>query len=578
MIPLVSLLITQSALASLCKTVLQNTEVSVRDCGGLKVVRLRGEPEIRARSMGRLLRGTLSGEVVDYFSEKVTALSKREIGMFSGAFALVYNQLIRLFHRATPKHLAEEIDGMAQGMGVDPIVLRRGLSLPDTGVLLQGLGSFPYLGFLPAPGCTSVASPTSEGGFVYGRNLDFAGVGTFDRHPMLLSIEPNPNSGELRHIVLGADGLLFGGITGVNEAGITFAIHQNFSRDVGVFGVPMILIGELILRSARSLDEAEKILRLHRPASLWTFVMNDLNTGQSLTVEASQKVFLARRSEGMAFAQTNHLMHEESRVFENADFGILDNSRFRMRRAFQMLEESSVRDPSLIARVLSEQADKQGKFSAYHDILKGETIQTAIFEREPGKKQMLYLSVDEAPTSSGRYAAIPLQQFWQKENSEDLEIKIVDLALTPKEKRVNQREIARAFHAYFDRQEPLEAAAILESHPTLNAALFRSLAFYQAERFQEAIQLAQSALHEPRFLAEPMHIHQSLENIRLASFLRLGRLEEARNLAQKLLDQGPIKNPLKKLCDHVVRGEKPPRWMLNLTFHFFSGDLSGRKD
>jgi|GEM_PF-7118400 len=571
-------LITQSAFAAPCQTLTKQPDRSVFDCAGLKVVRLSGTPVSRARAMGELLRGPLSDETVHYFTHQVAELAEQKGGIFGSLATLLYNQVVRLFHRTTPRFLAEEIDSMALGMGIDPIVLRRGLSLPDTAAFVRGLGSIPALEFLPAPGCTSIAATSGNGTFLYGRNLDFAGVGKFDRHPMLLSIEPEAGSTELRHLVIGSDGLLFGGITGVNEAGITFAIHQHFSRDAGLLGVPMILIGELVLRGARSLDEAEAIVKIHRPAGVWSFVMNDLNSGETLTIEASQRVFLPTRSKGKPFAQSNHAQFEESRAFENADPGLLENSRFRLKKSLELLESNPAPDAAALARVLSYQADPNGYLAAYHDVLKGLTLQTAIFEAAPGKKKMLYLSIGEAPASSGAYAAISFEDFWQSGGQELSSIELAELSGTPPGKRLRQREIANAYHTYFDLHRPLDAAAILESHPTLDAALFRSLANYQSRRYPEALQLAEQALHNPRFTAEPLLIRQSVETVRLASFLRQERMTEARNLAQALLEQGPVKNQLRRLCNYVLQGRPPPSWMLELTFNFFSGDLNGRKD
>jgi hypothetical protein len=191
---------------------------------------------------------------------------------------------------------------------------------------------------------------------------------------------------------------------------------------------------------------------------------------------------------------------------------------------------------------------------------------------------MLYLSVQEAPSSGGKYVAIPFDHFWNKNEKSAPPVALVDLALTPPEKRLRQREIANAYHTYFDLRRPLDASAILHEHATLDGALFRALASYQAERYQQALGIADQALLDPRFVSEPLHIRQSVETVRLASFLRLGRMSDARNLALKLLDQGPAKNPLRRLCNHVLKSEKPPAWMLKLTFNFFSGDLGGRKD
>lgn len=566
--------LTHSAFAeSPCETLHDEASATVRRCEGVSVVRLSGAPIARAKKMGELLRGPLSPDVVNYFSHKVTSLAEQEAGFAGRLAGLAYNQVVRLLHRAMPTKLAEEVNAMAQGMGIDPIVIRRGLSLPDTGVLLQGLGSLPLLEFLPAAGCSSVAV-RSKAGFLWGRNLDFAGVGTFDRHPMLLSIEPEPGSGELRHLVAGADGLLYGGITGVNEAGIAFAIHQNFSRDVGVYGVPMIMIGELVLRHAHNLDEAEEILRRHRPASIWTFVVADLNRREMMAVESSQRHFLPRRMEGNTFVQTNHNMHEESREWENGDTGVIGNSAHRMKKAFEIVENEKSPGLETVARVLSYQENSHGYFSSYHDILKSETIQSVIFDATG--QWTLYLSADEAPSSGGKYATFPLKAFF--EPGARPEPGLIDLVRTPAEKRVRQREIAQAYHAYFDLRRPLDAAAILEGHPTLNSHLFRALAFYKEGKYQEALAIAESGQRNPRFLAEPAYIHESLATLRLASFLRMGRKEEARQVADLLLAKSLVKGITRRLATLVAAGKAPPAWMLNFNFNFFSGDLGGRKD
>ncbi len=579
--------ITQSASAKSlsCQLVHQDSLSKVRKCHGVNVVQLRGHPLDRAQKMGELLRGPLSSEVVDYFSHKVTGLFREEAGGAGILLGLAYNQMVRLMHREMPTNLAEEVDAMANGLRLDPIILRRGLSLPDTGVLLQGLGSLPFLKFLPAGGCSSVALRGKEGGLLWGRNLDFAGVGTFDRHPMLLSIEPAADTKELRHIVLGADGLLFGGITGVNEAGIAFAVHQNFSKDVSLSGIPMVVIGELVLRKAHNLEEAEEILRAHRPASIWTFVVGDLNQGEMMAVESSPQQFLVRRNDGPLFAQTNHQMHEESRRNENADEGILANSVHRMKKAFEILESEKNPGPATVAKALSYQENKLGYFSSFHDILKAETIQSVIFESRPLEEGSrpegnLYLSVDEAPSSGGKYAQFNLSDFFRAGSfeSEFPSPGLVDLAGTPLDKRVRQRELAQAYHTFFDLRRPLEAAAILESHPTLSSALFRAFALYRSGRYEEALAQAESAARNPRFLTEPAYLLESLEIIRLSALLRLHRKSEAHELAERLLSRSLVKNFTRNLAGMVAKGKDPPSWMLRLNFNFFSGDIGGRKD
>lgn len=570
------LALTHSAYADPCRLVTNERNAAVHDCAGVHVVHLRGTPVERAHRLGELVRaGTLSGDVLRYFTGKVSDIVADGAGWAAGPVDLAYNQLVRLFHRGAPAALAEEIDAMAAAMRVDPIVLRRGLSLPDTGVLIQGLGSYPGLRWLPATGCTSAATPLAGGGFAYGRNLDFAGVGVWDRHPMLLVAEPEPGSKELKHIVIGADGLPFGGITGVNEAGLTFAVHQNYSSDISVFGVPMVMIGELVLRQARSIDEAVEILRKNRPAILWTFVLTDLNRGEAAAVESSSRVFLVRRSDGKAFAQTNHVLHEEARARENASYGILTNSKFRY--DYLLRELPGATGASSLAKLLAYQEDPLGQLSAFHDVLKSETIQTAIFEAHPAQETTLSLSIDPAPASAGRYALFSVPKLLAG-NAPSFELR--DYVQTPPDKRQRQSTIAEAYRRYFDERQFAESAALLASQRTIDAALFRCVAMAAAERFADSLRLADEALRDPRFTAEPAYIRDSLTQVKLVSLFRLHRDEEARALAQTVVEgkERAPKGGLLEIARRIVNRESVPAWRLDLQFDFFSGDLSGRKD
>ncbi len=528
--------------------------------------------------MGKLLKsGVLNPEVIHYFSEKISGTIERHAGWLARPLVFLVDQLVRLFHRGTPGPLSEELDALATGMGIEPMALRRGLSLPDIGVLLQGLGSYSLLRFLPAGGCTSVATKLPGGGFLYGRNLDFAGVGTWDKHPMLLAIDPPAGSDELRHLVIAADGVLFGGITGANEAGLTLAAHMNYTQNAGISGVPLVLIGELVLRQAHTFLEAEEILRNNRPAGPWTFVITNLKNGETMAVESSPSLFLVRWGEDQHFVQTNHNMHLESRERENSSIGVRANSVFRMKKAFEMLE-SAAPSAERIAQILSYQEDPGGQLSSYHDILKGLTIQTALFERRPGQDPLLYLSIDEAPTAGGRFARFSLSGFWKNAPPT---LDIVDLAHTPPAKREQQRAISLAYHRYFDEELPLEASHLLENQPTLDAALFRAVARYQGGQFAESAHEAETALQQIRFVSEPAYIRESLEWVRLAALFNLKHMDEARNLAQEILQNHPkeLNHPgLADLCQAVLNGGKPAAWKLRLAFDFFSGDLSGRKE
>ena len=568
---LLTLLLTRSVLAADCVPQYQSERASLHQCDKLRLLYLRGTGVERAREMGRLIHeGTLSPEIMNYFAGKFREIASASSPMLGAAAELVYNQAVRLLHRNTPREIAEEVDAMAAGMGVDAIDLRRALSLPDSAALTNVLGSFAPFRALPAAGCTSLAVAAPDGGFVYGRNLDFAGTGVWDRHPLLTIVEPTEAGGQ-KHAVFGADGALYGGITGVNEAGLTFAVHQNYTSDGGLSGVPMVFIGELVLRKARSVAEAVEILRATRPAVMWTFVVTNLRTGEAVAVESSPRHFELRQIENGRFVQTNHLMNAPTRETEFVSLGIKMNSIYRMKRAFELLRREA--PLASVAETLGYQEDKGGRLNAYYDILKAHTIQTALLEA--GKDgQRLYLSVDEAPTATGRFAAFDLGKLWQHTATPQFEIR--DFARTPAETRKRQRQISDAFALYFDHHRLTEAAALVAEHGTLDAAYFATVTLTQQDRWQEALHSAEAILGNPRFLAEPAYIRQSIAWIKTAALVRLGKRGEAQAAAESLLGENPENVRLRDFCRMVAEGRTPPAWMMRFSFDFFSGDLHGR--
>lgn len=567
---LLALTISAPALAADCQPVAAREGAHLQRCGNLSVLTLTGKPVDRARNMGSLLGNELSRDVVDYFSLKIFDAAAGAPRAVKPLLALAYNQAVRLFHRATPPRLAEEVDALAAGMGVDSIYLKRAISLPDTAAALNLFGPGP----LPEGGCTSIALKNTDHRFIYGRNLDFAGVGRWDKHPLVTIIRPEAGSDELKHVVFGADGVLFGGITGVNEAGITFAVQQLYTRDSGLAGVPMMLIGEIVLRGARTLKEAEEILRRHRPATLWTFVVTDLKSGEAIAVETSRRHFSARGMSDGSLVQTNHVMNEEVRKDELISLGTKMNSVQRMKTAHRGLD--ALRGNATVdkmAAILAYQADEQGEMVAYRDILKAHTIQTMLFESLNGRPSQVLVSQDQAPAAGGTFVRFGFEALMA---GGPLSFEVVNPTHLSAQKRQRQIETSLAFQAYFDEKNIPKAIGLMAGQRTLDAALFRASAKYQDGFYQDAIHSADEALANPRHRDEPAYIHQSLKWVKLASLLRLEKVAEARTLAALLRDESPENPRLRELAERVAEGRPVPERLLKIAFEFFSGDLGGR--
>jgi hypothetical protein len=336
----------------------------------------------------------------------------------------------------------------------------------------------------------------------------------------------------------------------------------------------MIFIGEEVLRHARTLAEAEEILRRHRPAPYWTFVLTDLKSREAIAIESSRDHFARRKMEGKIFVQTNHLMHPENRELEFISLGTKMNSLFRMEKAFALAEEPGARaNAKAVARILAYQDKASGEMTAYRDILKAHTVQTMLLESRAGE-QHLYVSTGEAPTAAGPYHRFSLRELFREDR--DPKFEAVDLLRTPASVRQRQKEISRSFRAYFDLHRPLEAAGILREHQTLNALLFRSSAHLEVGEPEMALSLTDQGLRDPHFLGEPAYIRQSLEWVKLAALVRMEREAEAKTLAKELLTAKPANPRLRKFAELVAEGRSAPRHLRRPRFEFFSGDLDGR--
>lgn len=548
---------------------LKKDGIEVSKCDTLSVVTLRGNPEERAFHYGAYLRESKRTEVIEYFSQKVSE-SVELPALVRPLFQLAYNQWVRIWHSNTPKFLGEELNSFALGLQLDPIVLKRAISLPDTASMLMGIENQMAV---PSLGCTSVAAENQAGNFFYGRNLDFAGVNLWDKHPTIIRVFPE-NSSEKKHLVIGADGLLFGGITGVNEKGITVAIHQNYTSDRSMEGIPMIYLGEMVLRNAENLDEALEILEKHRPSVLWTMVLTDLTLGQAVAVETSQNRFQVRWMQDEFFVQTNHSMHEQNKAIEAITLGTKLNSIQRMKTAFELLlKNNDQMDEKTIAEILSYQRDPEGYFSAYDDILKAHTIQSILFAPQLEDLGKLYLSAERSPTSGGAYFEFDLNSLFS-ENSPSP--KLLELTKISAEKRQRQLAISQAFHLYFDRKDIPQAIEQLKNHPTLASLLFQASAQYQTKNWNEAILLTERALRDNRYLGEPEYIRQSLQWIQLLSFLSSDRLAEAKKLAATVGNENPLNPRFRDLVQRLNMGKRPNPKDFSVAFEFFSGDLGIR--
>lgn len=231
-------------------------------------------------------------------------------------------------------------------------------------------------------GCSSLiveGKRSATGSPLFGRNLDFNGIGVLQRFNLVVVYRP---TGKHAFASIGFPGL-FGVLSGMNDRGLALALHGVFTARDGSpgfdsEGMPCTLLYRRVLEECSTVEEAEKLLRESRHTTALSVVLCDRRGGAVAEVSPGG-VAVRRGSDGIC-ACTNHF-RAGRRV--PVDFC----PRYAALARSSAVDQLSLAD---IARKLDEV--NQGI----------ETLQTMVFEPRPLR---LHLAVGRCPSS-----ALPLKK------------------------------------------------------------------------------------------------------------------------------------------------------------------------
>lgn len=271
---------------------------------------LEGSIEQIARAHGALLaRHPDSKKTIQYLGtlveHKLAASPQLSNSALRAGASWLYRKFIRdpmIEH--TPERYRSAYRQFAKAAGIDEELLWDALVLPDAALRSVSLLYKTELApLLPANfGCTSVIWNSGSATVLHGRNLDYEGVGFWDRDQVILHIVPQEG---LAHVAMTGMGVHAPGITAFNEAGLTLSIHQLTFNDTQSTGTPLAVISAEVIRNARTIDDAIAIIRGFPRAAGWAYVLS-----QGLdraVVESSANELAIRRSSERFFYQTNHV-------------------------------------------------------------------------------------------------------------------------------------------------------------------------------------------------------------------------------------------------------------------------------
>lgn len=389
---------------------------SLTRVGDVNVLRVAGSFYEMGHQHGTLLADQIARGPIPYYRRLVEKLMGRGgLGPLAGlAWTGIQRTLGRRVARAIPPFAEETIRGIADGSGLDPQAFLDGCTMPDTMMwiaarVMQLRGHGPAVAHRVALGlgCTSAIAwgdATKDGALLHARNFDYHGVGTWPSTKTVIFHAPDRGQ---RYVSVAAAGVGLGGITAMNEAGLTLTVHQHMFTDrTALGGTPIGIVGDVVMREAESLDDAQRILEAHRPIGCWTYVIADGRRREVLCFEENPERRAARRlrDEG-TFGYANIYLDEELGKTEVNLYGSYWRHNLgRHRRANELLEDRrGTLDPQAMAEILADTGDPRCRVR--ESIAMVMTVGSVVFRPEDGT---VWVGTGEAPTSHGTFLPFAL--------------------------------------------------------------------------------------------------------------------------------------------------------------------------
>lgn len=423
------------------------------DVGGLRMVKVAGSFHEMGRQHGALLESELRDGPVPYFRHFVEKLFG---GPRMGRVAwLVLQRAVGVnVARALPDFAVETLRGIAEGAGVPFRDLMSGCTMPDTLMWLvarmmhvRKIGPAVAHRHALGLGCTSAVAwgtATKDGKLLHARNFDYYGVSVWPRTQAVVFHEPEKGQ---RYASVTAAGVPLGGVTAMNEAGLTLAVHQHMFTDKTRFGgTPIGTMGDVVMREAKTLDDAERILGGQRPIGCWTYLITDGKSREVLCWEENPERRAPRREKDSGtFGYANIYLDAELGATECDLYGSYwRHNRGRHQAVNARLRENfGALDPEGMGRILGDVGRTPCRVR--DSIAMMLTVASVVFRPEDGA---FWVASGETPTSHGTFVPFDLsREAHAPEHG----------SFTGGESSESYQHFRRAYVAYIDAGDPRKA-------------------------------------------------------------------------------------------------------------------------
>jgi len=388
-----------------------------RRIGSLHVLNLQGSFAEMGEQHGALLASEVAAGPIPYFRNMVERLLGKPLGRLSPVVATALQRVVgSRVQREMPDFVLETARGIARGAGLDEDTFIRGCTMPDS---LIWLTSQMFKLRDPGPavahrlslglGCTSAVawgSATADGKLYHARNFDYFGVDNWPNHAAVLFHSPDQGQ---RYVSVAAAGVGLGGITAMNASGLSLTVHQHmFTDKARLGGLPIGIVGDIIMREATNLAEAEAILQRHRSIGCWTYVITSAREKAVLCFEENpdRKVAIRTTPQDNTFSYANIYLDEELGKTEVAAYGSYwRHNHGRFARAKELVEGGQGKlDAQGMANILADRGDPRCRIR--DSIAMVLTVGSIVFRPDDGT---VWLGVGDAPTSRATFIPLSLE-------------------------------------------------------------------------------------------------------------------------------------------------------------------------
>lgn len=173
--------------------------------------------------------------------------------------------------------------------------------------------------------CTGAVSPNNFSkpgeGLIHARNLEQTSmINSWNNSPVIYIVDEGEKYN--KYVAFGTAGLIFpGGISGFNDHGISVSLHQMNTAEYKFDHAEesaylMPFLQQRILREARNIDDARKIIEKSKVFSSWSILISDANKNEVASFEIGAKKFVeARRYKDTPMGQSNHFVHPDMQKY-----------------------------------------------------------------------------------------------------------------------------------------------------------------------------------------------------------------------------------------------------------------------